>query len=443
MQLPPVSVVLSWPTPNYDNPVTRGPALIIVNAICITLTVLTVVARLYTRIVIKRWFGIDDLFTLGLTAVVLLANQSYGWNRHVWDIPFSMFVPTSKIAMTAKVVFTAAATFTRLSLHCFYYRLVSDTGKSWFKWLVHFNVAYTIGIFISFTFIATFMCIPVSNYWTIGAPANTCMDEAVATLVCGIINCVADLLTTVTPIPLVMSLQMPLRQRMAVALLFGMGLLVTAAGVVRTWYIYRSLFNEYDQTWYAYPLWIAAAVEIDLGVICASAPVLKPLLAKIPFSLSSALTGGISFKRTSLHTSKTLTPGTSATFTSKRKSAAPQSVPELINDKGHSYEMKNWTDGATGGRESDLERGRAGSGPDYEDQPKRGIARLLHKMWPSLSGVKKEQKLTITLTSQVELKSEPVSSRHSISERYGILHENHMPLPPLPPVRPARPGNYQ
>jgi hypothetical protein len=67
---------------------------------------------------------------MGLTAVVLLANKEYGWDRHVWDIPFANFVPASKIAMTAKVVFTAAATFTRLSLHCFYYRLVSDSGKS-------------------------------------------------------------------------------------------------------------------------------------------------------------------------------------------------------------------------------------------------------------------------------------------------------------------------
>jgi len=61
---------------------------------------------------------------------------------------------------------------------------------------------------------------------------------------------------------------MRLRERMAVAALFGMGLIVSAAGIVRTWFIYRSLFNnEYDQTWYAYPLWIAAAVEIDLGVV--------------------------------------------------------------------------------------------------------------------------------------------------------------------------------
>jgi hypothetical protein len=88
MQLPPVDVLLSWPTPNYDNPVTRGPALLIVNSIFISLAVITVVARIYTRIVIKRWFGIDDvfillalLFTLGLTAVVILANQRFGWNR--------------------------------------------------------------------------------------------------------------------------------------------------------------------------------------------------------------------------------------------------------------------------------------------------------------------------------------------------------------------------
>lgn len=62
-------------------------------------------------------------------------------------------------------------------------------------------------------------------------------------------------------------LRMPRRQRLAVGFLFGLGIIVTIAGIIRTWYIYRSLFNEWDQTWYSYPLWIAAAVEIDLGVV--------------------------------------------------------------------------------------------------------------------------------------------------------------------------------
>jgi hypothetical protein len=155
MHLPPVEVLFNWPTPNYDNPVTRGNALLVVNSVFAALATITVGLRLYTRLVIKRWFGIDDVFilfalvsgmlncgersnqeqffTIGLTAVVLLANQEYGWDRHVYDIRFSVLEPAAKIAMTAKIVFTLAATFTRLSLHCFYYRLIIDTGKTWFR----------------------------------------------------------------------------------------------------------------------------------------------------------------------------------------------------------------------------------------------------------------------------------------------------------------------
>jgi hypothetical protein len=83
MRLPPVDVLLSWPTPNYENPVTRGNALVIVNSIFIGFVVITVGLRLYTRLVIKRWFGIDDVFILLalvgsslLTSVMVLICRS-------------------------------------------------------------------------------------------------------------------------------------------------------------------------------------------------------------------------------------------------------------------------------------------------------------------------------------------------------------------------------
>lgn len=60
MRLPPLAVLLSWPTPNYVDPVTHGPALLIVNLIFITLVVVAVVGRLYSRICVKRWYGWDD-----------------------------------------------------------------------------------------------------------------------------------------------------------------------------------------------------------------------------------------------------------------------------------------------------------------------------------------------------------------------------------------------
>lgn len=64
MKLPPLDVIANWPTPNYDNPATRGNALLIVNYAFATITIVTVGLRLYTRAVIKRWFGLDDIFII-------------------------------------------------------------------------------------------------------------------------------------------------------------------------------------------------------------------------------------------------------------------------------------------------------------------------------------------------------------------------------------------
>lgn len=133
-----------------------------------------------------------------------MANKDFGWDRHIYDIPFAKITPTAKIALAAKAIFTSAATFTRLSLLCFYYRLVQDSGKKWFVWTIHANVAFSVAIFITFICLAIFQCNPIRNYWIYGAPPETCLDEGSVTIVAGVINCVADLICTILPIPMVM-----------------------------------------------------------------------------------------------------------------------------------------------------------------------------------------------------------------------------------------------
>lgn len=58
----PIPVILSWPTPNYIDPLTRGDALVVINAVLISVVVIVVSLRLYTRLAIRRWFGADDTF---------------------------------------------------------------------------------------------------------------------------------------------------------------------------------------------------------------------------------------------------------------------------------------------------------------------------------------------------------------------------------------------
>lgn len=77
----------------------------------------------------------------------------------------------------------------------------------------------------------------------------------------------ADLLCTILPIPAVMRLRMPLRERIGVCFLLSAGIVVTIAGIVRTYFVYQGLVATYDETWYTYPLWICAAIEIHLAVV--------------------------------------------------------------------------------------------------------------------------------------------------------------------------------
>ena len=53
-----------WPPPNYENPETRGPELIIVNSVFLAFATVFIGMRLYTRIFVKKWFGLDDVFII-------------------------------------------------------------------------------------------------------------------------------------------------------------------------------------------------------------------------------------------------------------------------------------------------------------------------------------------------------------------------------------------
>jgi hypothetical protein len=169
---------------------------------------------------------------LGLNTAVILANDKYYWDRHIWDIPLAGIPSVGKIAMAAKALFVCAAFFTRLSLLCFYYRLLIDTGLDTYRWMLHGTMTFNFMIFLVFLPLSVFQCRPISAYWTF-PPKGKCIDEGQVTLAAGIVNCVADLLVTLLPIPMILKLRMPLKQRLGVCVLLGLGIIVTAAGVVR------------------------------------------------------------------------------------------------------------------------------------------------------------------------------------------------------------------
>jgi hypothetical protein len=82
----PADVLLSWPAPNYTNPQRRGPGLLIANGLLLPLALAVVTLRLYTRLLVVRSAGLDDLFV-----ALALVNLPFAYHRP--SFLSSFFVP--------------------------------------------------------------------------------------------------------------------------------------------------------------------------------------------------------------------------------------------------------------------------------------------------------------------------------------------------------------
>ncbi|KAJ5099809.1 hypothetical protein N7532_006810 [Penicillium argentinense] len=310
MQLPPLAVMATWPTPNYVDPVTRGHGAMIVNIIGTALSFLVVIARIYTRLCITCSAGVDDIliviamiFAIAMVVVTTYATEVWGWNRHIWDVPTTWLSTVQKLNLVFQIMFSISSSVTKISLMWFCRRLLG-AGKGNFK---AYNFAF-IGsmIFVGvcclvFTLLSIFQCSPIKAYWEISPKYEyKCANDGKIVFSASVINIFTDFLATALPMPLIWSLKLPARQRLAVISIFGLGIIVNVAGSVRTVYVWKSMVVGYDTTWIGWPVLVAASIEINLGLICSSAPALRPLIATfIPRFLQSTRNLGSSYNQRS------------------------------------------------------------------------------------------------------------------------------------------------
>ena len=79
MRSPPPEVVATWPRPNYINPETRGPDLIVAGLITLSVALICLALRLYVRVRIMRKTEMDDYVIVAATVsqqYMLLASVS-------------------------------------------------------------------------------------------------------------------------------------------------------------------------------------------------------------------------------------------------------------------------------------------------------------------------------------------------------------------------------
>ncbi|KAK3697673.1 hypothetical protein LTR37_017322 [Vermiconidia calcicola] len=155
---------------------------------------------------------------------------------------------------------------------------------------------------MAFVLALIFNCSPTDAYWkafnSVYMPTKdyTCTDTTVLNLLAGMFAALSDLYSVLLPCLMTRNFDLPWKQRIALNVVFSLGLIVVGASVVRTYFL-RQVGVRSDVSWMIFDAYIFAQLELQLGMICASLPALrvffrKYLLASPPLGQHSGLNPG-------------------------------------------------------------------------------------------------------------------------------------------------------
>lgn len=183
----------------------------------------------------------------------------------------------------------------KTSILVFYLRLSKNTQQvlrvaSWIV-LAIVNIAGVV-----LTFMNIFQCSPVKAAFSLYEGQTKCIPLLTEFVCSAPVNIVTDLAILALPIPVLTGMRLPKRQKYILVFTFSLGIFVTIVDVVRIYYLQQAIstvptapssdpsaiFGDSPEfAWNASLSLMWSAVEVNVGMICACIPTLKPLIVKI------------------------------------------------------------------------------------------------------------------------------------------------------------------
>lgn len=186
---------------------------------------------------------------------------------------------------------------TKTSILLFYLRLAKI--QILFKWMTITTLVVVNLGGIAFTFLNTFQCRPIGAAFETPIPSSaTCEDIVTLYLSTAPLNIITDLAILFLPMPVLTAMRLPRKQKAILIITFGFGFFVAVVDVVRIAYLQQAasshlaaiqsdgnktgthLRNTTDTSWYASLSFMWSAVEVNVGIMCACVPGLKPLVSR-------------------------------------------------------------------------------------------------------------------------------------------------------------------
>ncbi|KAH7114831.1 hypothetical protein EDB81DRAFT_669434 [Dactylonectria macrodidyma] len=221
-----------------------------------------ILLRLYTRLVLLKMAGPDD-----------------------WTILASMYL------YVCVILYNVGMNLVKISF-LFQYRRIFQSTR------VHKICFWAmIGVIFWACLQATLLgisCLPIS--FLVPSTAGWCLDTLPIWFFSSAMSLATDILIFCIPLPSVLKLQLPIKQKIMVALIFCLGFFVCIISVYRMTTLREAVSSD-DPPWDNVGAAIWSVIELNCAIICASLPTLRPLVAKVVPGMSSNHSNYASYER--------------------------------------------------------------------------------------------------------------------------------------------------
>ncbi|KAK1451894.1 hypothetical protein CMEL01_06468 [Colletotrichum melonis] len=275
------------------------------------LALLFVGLRVYTRAAIVKLMGRDDYVAIAsvlcaMAGMTIFSVQSfYGLGKHTLIIPAENMVIMRKSSFFQSIISSIAGlALLKVSIGLSLLRLSNGIWYSRCLWaLIVFVSAYSFMAWMTFFF----YCQPLEGYWDKSLKPK-CYPITLF-IKFGLINTAFNIFTDVCfatlPVSIIWMLQMKLRTRIYLIIVLSLGYFAVAMGVIKS--VYQIAYGkDMDKTFYqSIQFW--EFLQLNLGIIAACAPSLKPLVGHaLKISSSDRYHGELyeNRRRTGTNTSK-------------------------------------------------------------------------------------------------------------------------------------------
>ncbi|KAH8779056.1 integral membrane protein [Hyaloscypha finlandica] len=261
-------------TPNFDQPQDVLYTInFLVEILCIALVVTFVSLRIYVRACMMRQIEKEDwaCVAAGILAamyfVLGIFMGHFGGGHHIWEVTEEAFVKYQKVQYADAILYGPTAYLTKVTLLLILARTLTPYKR--IMALIWGSMGAMLAFYIFVAILKIRICTPIDLFWDPNVQGS-CWNEHLILIADTVMSVVSDLVILALPMPLLWSMQMPVKKKLGIAALLGAGGVATATSIVRLVLIFGSLAP--DRTVAGIQFKLLEVAEITIGILCACSP---------------------------------------------------------------------------------------------------------------------------------------------------------------------------